>query len=427
MKIVILAAGKSTRFSGGQKIFAPFWGARVIDVLLSRVAKLEAEVSLVLNADNFGDFGGESYNEIEKILQEKNYGTGAAVQAVVEKSGTCDGMIVFPADMPLIDSQILLRFFGLNGGQNDVGCDVCVGIARMPEGFEQYGRIILNNGKLAKIAEFKDHPEKTDFINTGVIFLSAKAQDLVTKLAENTYGEIFLTDIVELAKMAGLKVDCIELDSAKMAGFNTQSEYSNLLNLAQKQFRQSAIDSGAIFLDSESVFLSFDTKFEPGAVVEPNCVFGPGVFVRSTAHIKPFSYVSNCDLSGIIGPFAHIRSGQVDQGAQVGAFVEINRSKVAKMAKIKHLSYVGDSEIGENANIGAGVVVCNYDGESKHKTNIGNRAFLGANSTLIAPITIGSDAFLAAGSTYSQSVPDGEFSIAREQQVIKTNWKKQPK
>jgi len=111
----------------------------------------------------------------------------------------------------------------------------------------------------------------------------------------------------------------------------------------------------------------------------------------------------------------------------VGAFVEINRSKVAKMAKIKHLSYVGDSEIGENANIGAGVVVCNYDGESKHKTNIGNRAFLGANSTLIAPITIGSDAFLAAGSTYSQSVPDGEFSIAREQQVIKTNWKKQPK
>lgn len=424
MKILILAAGRSSRFSSKAKIFAAFWGISVIDLILANTKawakKVDAKITLILNDENIKFFNSnDKYSEIEKILQSQKYGTGAAVQAYCNQTKELEDVIVFPGDMPLIDESILCKF------DSDLGFDVCVGVAKTPIGDEQYGRVIFENGQLAKIAEYKDHSQKTEYINTGVIYLSQKALKLVENLEENEHKEVFLTDIVELSKKNGLKIGTVELDFQQTQGFNTKQEFQALLKLAQQNWRKKAQECGAIFYDMDSTFLSYDTNFECGAIIEPNCFFGLGVSVKSQGRIKAFSYVENCVVNGIIGPFAHIKSGIVEQEAIVGSFVEVKNSTIGVGTKIKHLAYIGDADIAENVNIGAGAVICNYDGKNKHRTKIDSNAFIGGNSTLIAPITIGKRAFLAAGSTFKNDVKDDEFSIARTSQTTKPNKNKQ--
>jgi bifunctional UDP-N-acetylglucosamine pyrophosphorylase/glucosamine-1-phosphate N-acetyltransferase len=412
MKILILAAGNSKRFeSVKSKVLTNFWGVRVIDIIQAQANSI-GPVCTIVNEKIANEIHGE------KIIQDTKfaYGTGAAViqyynTSQKEEDLLAEDLLVIPGDIPLIDSSMLKKFINQQA-------DIVIGCMKMPTGPEQYGRIIIENGKIKKIAEYKTHLEKTEYANTGIMLIKQNATKLIPQLQKNEYGEVYLTHIVQKAYEANMAIDMVELSSCAL-GFNTMEEFHILLKLAQQKWQANAILSGAIFYDKETTYLSYDTKFEPGAVIEPFCSFGPAVELKSNAHIKTFSVLSNCVADGIIGPFAHIRSGEIEKDAQVGAFVEISKSIIKKGAKMKHLAYIGNAYVGSNSNISAGTIVCNYDGKNKHQTIIESNAFIGANTSLIAPINIKAGAFLAAGGVYTNNVEENEFAIARSRQTNK--------
>lgn len=411
MKILILAAGNSTRFHNRKsKVLASFWGTRVIDIIQAQAKKI-GSVCTIVNEKIVHEIYGE------KIIQDTKswYGTGAALKQYCGAQKGEEDLLILYADMPLIDEFTLKKF-------NDVAfenCDIVIGVMKMPEGEERYGRIIIKDGKITQIAEYKMHKEKTEYAHTGIILIKRRANKLINDLQKNDYGEIYLTGIVQKASEADMNIAMIEIAADEALGFNTAQEFDHLLQVAQKKWRARAVSSGAILYDKETIYLSYDTKFEAGPIIEPYCYFGSGVELKANAHIKTFSVLQNCIINGLIGPFAHIRSGEIEE-AQVGAFVEISKSVIKKGAKIKHLAYIGNANIGENTNVGAGVVVCNYDGKNKNETIIEANAFIGANSSLIAPINIKSGAFLGAGGVYTKNVEENELAIARAQQINKT-------
>lgn len=444
MEILILAAGKGSRFSSTKKkILADFWGISVLELLIYRALEADFSVNIMLN--EFLDFStiqlskfispsqqivssssavslfiskqdkAKKHN-IHQFLQGNQNGTGSAVRSFYSQKKV-SSLLVIPGDIPLLDSQTLLKFKAKKA-------DIIVGIMKMPEGFEKYGRIIFHDQKLSAIVEYVEHPQKTEYANSGIIFLNSSALNLLEEIRASSSGEFYLTDIVAIGSRFNLEIDYVELDSSCVLGFNTSGEYQNLLTLAQKKWKDNLTEAGAIFQDKDSVFVSFDTKIASDVIIEPFCNFLPGVEIGPNAHIKSFSYLHECLLDCTVGPFANIRPGtRVENGAVIGSFVELNRSKIKSGAKIKHLAYVGDAEIGENSNIGAGVIFCNYDGEQKHESHVGDDTFIGANSALIAPIKIGDKAFLAAGGVFSEDIPENSFAIARVRQIVKPRRK----
>lgn len=412
MDILILAAGKGSRFLAGEKIFANFWGIKVIDLIVKQALKISSKVSVVSNKKLIDQIDCDN-----KFLQEEcSYGTGWAVQSYL-KINNSDNLLVLPGDVPLIEEADLRAI-------EKIDADVVVGIMKSSEFSNEYGRVIFDEeGNLSKIAEFKDHKEKTDFVNTAIIKLSKNALKLIPSLKKNVHNEIFLTDIVEIAKNNNLNIKHVELSNERAVGFNSLEEFHNLLKIAQNLWKKKASKSGAIFFDINSVYFSYNNNFEAGAIIEPNCFFGPNVFISKNANVRSFSYLQDCSVNGEIGPFANIKHSQIGKSI-IGSFVEVKNSKIENDAKIKHLAYIGNAEIKNQVNIGAGVVFCNFDGKQKHKSLVNEKAFIGANSSLIAPIEIGSSAFLAAGGVYNKNVEANDFAIARTKQL---NSKKKDK
>jgi bifunctional UDP-N-acetylglucosamine pyrophosphorylase/glucosamine-1-phosphate N-acetyltransferase len=412
MDILVLAAGMGSRFfANSSKISVNFWGVPVVNTIIRQALNFSKNVYVVLRKGNIV----EIQKDAKIIFQKEKYGTGAAVQSYLEEVKNYKDLLILPGDVPLIDEEALQLF-----KDHSKKADVLVGVMPMPVGKENYGRVIMEFGEIKKIIEYKNYKEKTEYANTGVLYCSKKVLPLIDKIKEKNQ-EIYLTDIVELAVKNGFKVRALMLSHEQAMGFNTISEFHNVLEIAQQKWRKKALQSQAIFFDINSVFLSHDTEFELGAVIEPFCRFLPKVHIGPKAFIKSFSSVEGAYVNGIVGPFANIRSGKIEENAQVGSFVEVNRSTIGANSKAKHLSYLGDCEIGENVTIGAGCVMCNYDGVKKHKSVIKKGAMIGANSSLIAPITVGEDAFLAAGGTFNKTVADGEFAISRVAQINKPN------
>jgi len=406
MKILVLAAGKSSRFNGfGSKVLVDFWGSRVIDILTKQVSCV-SDFYVLLNEENYDQV--ELPENGTKLKQNTSaYGTGAAVIQAIEQGSINDDLLIIPADLPLLDSDILRKFM-------DTDSHVLVGVMDNIKGPEQYGRIVQDSsGKVLKIAEYKVHSEKTPLVNSGIIYISKKAQKLIKNIKLNEQDEFYLTDIVQIANDEGMQVEVQKLDADIVSGFNTVQELNSVLGLAQKKWRKKALSSGAVFQDIDSVYFSWDTKIEEGVIVEPNCKFGPGVHIKKGSIIKAFSVLNDCKVSGSIGPFAHIRSGIVEEEAQIGAFVELSKSHIGKKTKAKHLAYIGNAEVGENVNIGAGVIFCNYDGKKKQSAKIEDNVFVGANSCLISPITVKKGAFLAAGGAFNKNIDEDELSICR--------------
>lgn len=413
MNILILGAGLGSRFfSNSSKINVSFWGMPVINIIANHAVNClqkNENVYAILRKDNDINFEGS----VKKIYQNKFYGTGAAVLSYLEEVGYEKDVLVIPGDAPLIDEDTIQLF---QEKQNDA--DILVGIMPTPIEREFYGRVFINDGKIQKIVEYKHHNEKTEYVNSGILFCSKKVLHLIHEIEENN-GEIYLTSIVEKAIENNFKVLPIFLSHEQALGFNTIQEFHQILEVAQNKWRKLALQSQAIFFDINSVYLSYDTKFELGSIVEPYCKFLPKVQIGSKGYVKSFSCLENCYINGTVGPFAHIKSGEIQEDAQIGAFVEISASKIGKKSKAKHLAYIGNSEIEENVNIGAGCVICNYDGKKKHQTKIRKNSFIGANSTLIAPIEIGENSFLAAGGTYTENSEENSFVIARTKQINK--------
>jgi bifunctional UDP-N-acetylglucosamine pyrophosphorylase/glucosamine-1-phosphate N-acetyltransferase len=250
-----------------------------------------------------------------------------------------------------------------------------------------------------------------------------KALDLLARIGNsNAKGEYYLTDLVEIARSLGGRVTAVDAPEVEMTGCNNRAELANIERLWQERRRHELMISGVSMVAPETVFLSHDTVIGQDALIEPNVVFGPGVTIDSGAVIHAFSHIEGAHVSAgaTVGPFARLRPGaDLGEGSKVGNFCEVKNGKIAEGAKVNHLTYIGDAVVGAHTNIGAGTITCNYDGVNKHETKIGANAFIGSNSSLVAPVQIGDGAYIASGSVITDDVPGDALAFGRARQEIK--------
>jgi bifunctional UDP-N-acetylglucosamine pyrophosphorylase/glucosamine-1-phosphate N-acetyltransferase len=291
-----------------------------------------------------------------------------------------------------------------------------------------YGRFVLDpDGTLARIVEARDAtPEerKIGLCNGGIMAIDARHLfDLVDKIGnDNAKREFYLTDIVGIARSQGLACRVAELPAEELIGVNTRAELAEAEAILQQRLRHRAMENGATLIAPDTVFLSADTQLGRDVVIEPSVVIGPGVTIADNVRIRSFSHLDGATIAvdAIVGPFARLRPGAVlEAEVHVGNFVEVKATRLGKGAKANHLSYLGDSEIGAGTNIGAGTITCNYDGFNKHRTIIGDNAFIGSNTALVAPVTVGDGAYVATGSVVTEDVPKDALAIARARQANK--------
>ena len=293
-----------------------------------------------------------------------------------------------------------------------------------------YGRLITSGDDLIAIREEADaspRERKIDLCNGGIMALAGKsALAILERIGDdNRKHEFYLTDAVEIARGMKLRAVAVEAEEDDVRGINTKAQLAEAEAIAQARLRKAALDAGVTLVAPETVFLSSDTKFGRDVVVEPYVVFGAKVNIEDGAVIHSFSHLAGAHVGkGVsVGPFARLRPGtKLGDGSRIGNFVEVKEAVVEAGAKANHLSYIGDASVGANANIGAGTITCNYDGSSKHRTEIGKDVFIGSNSALVAPVKIGEGAYVGSGSVITEDVPAQALALGRGRQVVKEGW-----
>jgi bifunctional UDP-N-acetylglucosamine pyrophosphorylase / glucosamine-1-phosphate N-acetyltransferase len=430
LAIITLAAGKGTRMKSDlHKVLHPIAGRAMLDHLLASAESLHPLASVVVAGHGREQLEKALSGRAEMAVQDPQMGTGHAVQMAESALKNFSGdVLILYGDVPFVRTSTMQSMLDrLNA--SDSPAVVVLGFA--PENPLQYGRVIAADGRIAKMVEHKDASEaerQCGLCNSGL--MAVKSDDLFALLArvgnDNAQGEFYLTDIVNIANDDGRICAVVVTDDAdEVAGINSRAELAEAEGRWQTKRRRQAMDDGATLIAPETVWFSWDTVLGRDVLVEPNVVFAPGVTVADHVTIHAFCHLEGATLaSGVhIGPYARLRPGAVlGEKAKIGNFVEVKKSVLGKGAKVNHLSYIGDAEVGAGANIGAGTITCNYDGYFKHKTVIGERAFIGSNSALIAPVKIGADAIVAAGSAVSRDVADGELRMVRAEQLVKPGW-----
>lgn len=421
---IILAAGEGTRMrSKKPKVLHEIAGRAMIAHVLDAVRALEPAETVVVLAPGM-DSVAKAVAPATVAIQQEPRGTGDAVHAAEHAlSAEIDTVLVLFGDTPLVRTETLER---LLAARKDGAAIVIAGMR--PADPSPYGRLV-EDGKdgIARIVEAKDaSPEEAaiPLCNGGIMAIDARrAFDLVGRIGcDNAKGEYYLTDIVAIARADGLRCAVVEMPAEDVLGVNTRAELAAAEAIMQQRLRARAMANGATLIAPETVFLSADTVFGQDVVVEPNVVFGPGVSVGEGALIRSFSHFDRAEIGpgAIVGPFARLRPGAVlERDVHVGNFVEVKATRIHAGAKANHLSYLGDSEIGAGTNIGAGTITCNYDGFNKYRTMIGAGSFIGSNATLVAPVSIGDGAFVAAGSVVTRDVAADAMTIGRANQVDK--------
>jgi bifunctional UDP-N-acetylglucosamine pyrophosphorylase/glucosamine-1-phosphate N-acetyltransferase len=358
----------------------------------------------------------------QTVVQAQRLGTAHAAQQAAGAFG--DGLVaIFYADNPLVSAETM-RALAARAGAGDAGL-VLLGMTPPEPG--KYGRLVMEDGYVASIVEYADATEaqrRLPLCNAGGLIAGAAQMRswLAQVRNENAKGEYYLTDIVAIARAEGAMVAALEAPYEECLGINSRAELAAAEAALQHRLRTAALESGVAMLAPETVFFSADTELAADVSVGPYVVFGPGVRVEEGAEIKAFSHLEQCIVhaGALVGPYARLRPGaDIGPGAHVGNFVEIKAATLGAGAKVNHLSYIGDAAVGAGTNIGAGTITCNYDGTHKHKTTIGARAFIGSNSSLVAPVTIGDGALVAAGSTITENVAPETLAIGRARQVTK--------
>lgn len=422
---IILAAGEGTRMrSSLPKVLHPVGHLPLIAHVMNAAGKAGLDrPRLVLGAG--GDKVAERLIDLgygfERAEQAERLGTGHAVMMVRDAGHLPEGpTMVLLGDAPLVTPELISGALD----RLEQGADVVV------VGFEAadptgYGRLITSGASLEAIVEEKEADAEQKAItlcNSGLMAFGAGVLDRVLTgiTNNNAKGEYYLTDAMKLANDAGLSVAYTIADEADLAGVNNRADLAAVEAEFQRRRRQHLMVSGVTMQAPETVMLAHDTVLEPDVTVEPFVVFGPGVTVAAGATIRGFSHLEGATVSAgaQIGPYARLRPGaNVGEEAKVGNFCEVKKADIAAGAKVNHLSYIGDASVGECANIGAGTITCNYDGVNKHKTEIGNKAFIGSNSSLVAPVTVEDGAYVGSGSVITRNVPSGDLAIARGKQV----------
>lgn len=428
--VVILAAGKGTRMmSSTHKVLHPIAGKPMIEHLLDQVDRVGAERTVVVVGEGREQVEARLAGRVTFAVQDRQLGTGHAVmQAKDSLAGFAGDVLVMFGDVPFIRADTMLAMLKRLHG-DDAPAAVVLGFK--PWDARQYGRVITQGDTIVKMVEYKDATDEErdcPLCNSGV--MAVRGDVLFTLLGQvgnnNAQGEFYLPDIVNVAIRAD--VPCAVLvtsDPDEVIGINSREELADAESRWQQGRRAKAMAQGASLVAPETVFFSHDTVLGKDVTVEPNVVFGPRVTVADRVTIRAFSHLEGAKLAeGVeIGPYARLRPGAVlEAGAKVGNFVEVKNATLGAGAKANHLSYIGDATVGARANIGAGTITCNYDGYFKHRTEIGAGAFIGSNSALIAPVRIGADAIVAAGSAVSRDVADGELRMVRAEQLVKPGW-----
>ncbi|MGB2492522.1 MAG: bifunctional UDP-N-acetylglucosamine diphosphorylase/glucosamine-1-phosphate N-acetyltransferase GlmU [Candidatus Puniceispirillum sp.] len=419
---IILAAGQGTRMKSAlPKPLHAVGGMPMLGWSLNAAQAVGAKrivTVLPRNSETTQSWLGD----IEFAIQTEARGTGHAVLATKEKLADFSGIaLVMFGDTPLITAATLNQ---LTHRIKD-GADIAVlGFHTAdPTG---YGRLICDKeGQLSAIIEQKDANEaerQINFVNGGIMAVACPLIfDLLDAVSDdNASGEIYLTDIVHIANERGHSVATCETDEAEITGVNNRADLARVEGIIQSRLRTAALDQGVTMHAPETVFLSADAVIERDVIIEPHVVIGADTHIGEGSIIKSFSHIEGARLGPccIIGPYARLRPGTVaGDGVKIGNFVETKNTNLAAGAKANHLTYLGDATIGEHANIGAGTITCNYDGANKFKTLIGDGAFIGSNSALVAPVSIGANAIVGAGSTVTSDVPDDAIAIARGKQT----------
>jgi bifunctional UDP-N-acetylglucosamine pyrophosphorylase/glucosamine-1-phosphate N-acetyltransferase len=429
--VVILAAGQGTRMrSDTHKVLHPIACKPLLLHLLDSVDRLGAEKRVVVV--------GKGRDQVEVALkgrdvamahQAEQKGTAHAVSQAKDALAGYDGaVLILYGDTPFVEAETLRRMLDRLDGDGGPGVVV---LASTPDDPLKYGRIILGKGdRIAKMVEYKDATEEERAVrlcNSGM--MAVRAKDLFRWLDkvgnDNAAGEYYLPDVVNIAAAEGREAVVIEGDPYETAGVNSRAELAHLELDWQRRRREQALHDGATLIDPESVWFAADTRLGRDVTVEPHVVFGPGVEVADGAIIKAFSHIEGATIAtkAVIGPFARLRPGaKIGEKAKVGNFVEVKKSSLGRGAKANHLSYIGDAEVGENANIGAGTITCNYDGFGKYGTVIGEGAFIGSNTALVAPVSVGAGAIVGAGSVITKDVEPDSLAVERAEQKGIAGW-----
>ncbi|HXD02969.1 MAG TPA: bifunctional UDP-N-acetylglucosamine diphosphorylase/glucosamine-1-phosphate N-acetyltransferase GlmU [Novosphingobium sp.] len=431
LAVVTLAAGKGTRMKSDlHKVLHPIAGRPMIEHLLASVAELAPERQVVVVGSGREQLEKQLGGRAAIAVQEPQLGTGHAVQqAEGALAGFSGDVLILYGDVPFVSAETMRAMLDRLHAP-DAPEVVVLGFE--PAETLQYGRVLAHaDGRIAKMVEHKDASEAERacrLCNSGLMAVKAgRLFDLLGKVGNaNAQGEYYLVDIVNIANAEGGHCAVVVTDDeGEVAGINSRGELAEAEARWQAARRVRAMAEGATLIAPETVWFAWDTQLGRDVTIEPNVVFGPGVRVADGVTIHAFTSLAGAALeSGVeVGPYARLRPGAVlKAGSKVGNFVEVKNAVLGEGAKASHLTYLGDADIGAGANIGAGTITCNYDGYFKYRTVIGERAFIGSNSSLIAPVRIGADAIVAAGSAVSRDVDDGELRLVRAEQLVKPGW-----
>jgi bifunctional UDP-N-acetylglucosamine pyrophosphorylase/glucosamine-1-phosphate N-acetyltransferase len=426
---IILAAGKGTRMKSDlHKVLHPIAGRPMLMHLMDSVDALAPAKKVVIVGDRAEQLEAALAGSAELAVQQPQLGTGHAVQQAEAALAGFDGnVLILYGDVPFVRTATMRAMVERLDADD---APAAVVLAFEPDDPLQYGRVIADGDRVVKMVEHKDANEAERAVrlcNSGL--MAAKARDLFALLArvtdDNAAKEFYLVDIVNIANADGRHCAVTHAEPAEVGGINSRAELAAADAQWQAFKREEAMADGATLKAPETVWFSWDTQLGRDVTVEPNVVFGPGVTVADGATIRAFSHIEGASIGPgcEVGPFARLRPGAVlEEKAKVGNFVEVKKAVLGKGAKANHLSYIGDASVGAGANIGAGTITCNYDGYFKYRTEIGENAFIGSNSALVAPVKIGRDAIVAAGSAVTIDVADGELRLVRGEQLVKPGW-----
>jgi bifunctional UDP-N-acetylglucosamine pyrophosphorylase / glucosamine-1-phosphate N-acetyltransferase len=425
VSLIILAAGQGTRMNSDlPKVLHKLAGAPLVVHAMRAGASLEPAATVVVTGHGADAVAAAvlSYDpDVQIARQSEQLGTGHAVlQALPLLAGGTGKVIVLYGDTPFLTTETLERLAASTADVTVLGFHDHTNPPR-------YGRLIVNDDTLERIVEYKDASpaeRAIPLMNSGVLACDgAVLADLLAAVTnDNASREYYLTDIIGLARSRGLTARAETCEQAETLGVDTRAGLAEAEALFQARARAEALDNGVTLTAPDTVYFAYDTYIGRDAIIGPNVIFGPGVTIESGAEIAGFCHLEGCHVSrgASVGPFARLRPGaELAEDVHVGNFVEIKNAVLGEGVKVGHLTYLGDADVGDHTNIGAGTVTCNYDGVMKHRTTIGKRAFIGSATMLVAPVTVGDRAMTGSGSVITENVPAEAVAISRARQVNK--------
>lgn len=442
--VVILAAGEGKRMrSRRPKVLHPLCGRPLIAYPVRLARALSERLVLVVPPDA-EDVVAAAGPGVRAVVQAERLGTGHALLQAREAVGEAPTVLVLPGDMPLLTLESLTRLLQHHRATG-AAATVLTAVVDHPQG---YGRVLRRRGRVARIVEERDATDdqkKITEINTAVYCFDARRlwPALVRLRPDNEQGEYYLTDVIGLLARAGARVETVSVaDPVEAQGVNDRRQLAHVAAIQRLRILEGLMETGVTVLDPESTYIEETVRVGPDTVIYPQvliegsteigseCVIGSGCHITASrlgdrVRLRPYCVLTEAEVESDaeLGPFCHLRPhAHIGAGAKIGNFVEVKKSRIGRGSKANHLAYIGDADVGEHVNIGAGAITCNYDGYGKHRTVIGDRAFVGTNVSLVAPITIGEGAYIGSGSVVTRDVPPGALALERSPQVVKEGW-----